>query len=101
MVNSKGMVMRKLIVISLIFEFLAVAGVALLIYTAEPSGSGSSAIPHLGAPYSLQEDVIRTSHRLQTALDKVRWGIITMMLVSMVAQIAYLILDDNNKRMSG
>ena len=88
--------MRKLIVVSLVFELLACAGVALLIYTAQPSGSAVTS--HVGAPYSLQEDAARTSQRLDMALEKVRLGILTMLAVSMAAQIGFLALGKPAER---
>jgi len=87
--------MKKLIVVSLVFQLLAAAGVALLIYTAEPSRVGGSS--HPGTPHTFQEDVLRTSERLEAALAKVRWGILTMMGVSVLAQIGSLVLRSNPK----
>lgn len=87
--------MRKLIVLSLAFECVAAALVAVLIFTTPPWDQVSHAPGDPSAPYSVAEDLRRTNQRLEDALEKVRWSTMTMILISMAAQGIYLVAGKN------
>mgnify|MGYP005806962691 CR=1 FL=1 len=82
--------MRKLIVLSLVFESVAAALVAVLIFTTPPLNQVGYAPGNPSAPYSITEDLRRSNQRLEDAHEKVRWSTMTMILISLVAQGIYL-----------
>lgn len=83
--------MRKLIILSLVFECVAAALVAVLIFTTPPLDQAGHAPGNPSAPYSVTEDLRRRNQRLEDALEKVRWSTMTMILISIVAQGIYLV----------
>ncbi len=80
--------MKKFIVASLVFEFMAFASVAFLVFISPRPVDPPS---HVRALPSVQEDVARARSRLEVAQRNILWDTMTLIGVSMAAQLAYLI----------
>lgn len=79
---------KKLIIASLAFQLLALASVALLVFTA-PEVREPSASPR--ATHSVQQDVAYARSRLEAAQTSILWNVMALVGISMVAQAAYLV----------
>lgn len=80
--------MKKFVVASLVFEFMALASVAFLVFTAPPPGEPSR---HRHALPTVQDDVALTRSRLEAAQTKILWNVMALIGISMAAQAAGLI----------
>ena len=79
--------MKKFIVASLVFELMALASVAFLVFTApRPVPS-----PRPAALPSVQDDIARGRRRLEAAQGEILWNVMALLGVSMGAQLAYLV----------
>ncbi|HUJ00943.1 MAG TPA: hypothetical protein VLY46_11940 [Usitatibacter sp.] len=87
--------MRKFIVASLVFEFMALASVAFLIFSAPRTVEPPR---HPTALPSVRDDVARARSRLEAAQRQILWNVAALLGISMAAQVACLVVGSRAPR---